>query len=334
METTMAINERLSIVVLPTLFAVIALLAVPVAAQEPLAAGSICTLPEAEREEFTEPFELCAVTRVAGNSATWVDVFLRKEVVVGTPFGASPDLQIEGDGAFVGFVLTGTEPGTSGLTLLGGRYPSPDSPAFIMPVPPYPGVGGGSFEFIKNYPNQVTVPPGGYRLYLLTDGKDVEVTLQLDELEGWIDLAPERPADYGLFFPESRPLGGAGVTNNMYSAGRSATLAGTGLLFQALWLDTDAHAAGQYVFCYRPPTEEDLDPIELGPGCPALSEKWEAANNRTLTSEPDEKLYMLALDQLEPGKHHFGFWSATEALVTDAQYAQVWLSYDDSAAAA
>ncbi|MGH9196051.1 MAG: hypothetical protein ACRD1T_09955, partial [Acidimicrobiia bacterium] len=181
----MTIHERLTIGALPTLVAVLVLLVVPVAAQGEPVPESICTLPQAERGELIEPLELCAVTRIAGNAAASVDVFLREGAVVSTPFGASPNLQVKGDGTFAGFVLTGTDSGTSGLTLLGGRYPSPDSPAFIMPVPPYPAVGGGSFEFIKNYGNQVTVPPGGYRLYLLTDGKDVEVTLRLNELEGW-----------------------------------------------------------------------------------------------------------------------------------------------------
>jgi len=303
---------------------------IPAAAQESPATG-ICTLPESERpDELVEPVEACGVTTIAGSQSTSVDVHLPRDVTVATPFGSSPDLDVEGTGRFVGFVLTGTEPGTAGLTLVGGRFPAHASPVeFIMPVPPYPATGGGSFEVLKLYGDEVTLPAGDYRLYLLTDGGEVEVTLRLDELDGWVDLAPERPADYRLFFPESRLLAGAGATSNVYSAGRSGSLATTGLVFQALWLDTDAHAAGQYVFCHAAAGDPDVDPIELGPGCPAFSQKFELANNRSPTAEPDTKLYLQALDQLSPGRRHFGFWSSTEAVVTDLRYAQFWLAYGD-----
>ena len=291
---------------------------------------SACLLPEEDRSELVEPFELCAVTSIRGSEPAAVDVSLPEAVTVATPFGSSPDLDVEGDGRFVGFALTGTEPGTKGLTLVGGRFPSHKSPVeFIVPVPPYPAFGGSSFENFKTYPDEVTLPAGHYRLYLLTDGGEAEVTLRMDELEGWIDLAPERPADYRLHFPQSRLLGGAGLANNVYSAGRSDILAGTGLLFQALWIDTDVHGAGQYLVCYAPGGDPDVDPTELGPGCPAASEKWEFANNRAPTTEPDTNLYLQGLDQLSPGRHHFGFWSATEAVVTDLRYAQFWLSYTD-----
>ncbi|MGH2711363.1 MAG: hypothetical protein ACRDH9_09200 [Actinomycetota bacterium] len=281
--------------------------------------------PCAGTEQVAEPVQLCKTNTIRGSQPASIDVVIPEDATISTPFGSSPDLDVQGEGRFVGFVLTAID--TSAPTIIGGRFPAgADARELILPASLYSALGGGNMDFLKFYPDVVDLPAGRYRLYLLTDGSPVEVTLRLGELEGSVGLAPTHPADYRLVFPEARVLGGAGVTNQVYGAGSSNTITGTGLLFHALWLDTEVHVGGQYEFCYRPPGGEDIDPFELGPGCGAVS-NFAVANNRAPSTDPDTKMYMEGLDLVPGGRQHLGLWSANESVINDLRYMQFWLSY-------
>ncbi len=178
-----------------------------------------------------------------------------------------------------------------------------------------------------------TIASGRYRLYLLTDDdQPATVTVRFGQLEGEIRLEPAAAADYTLSQPGARLAGGAGVTTNVYGAGQSGTIDDTGMLFQAVSMDTTVSAGGQYVFCYRPPGGGDIDPIEpveTGPGCWALSPEHPIANNREVHVSPDSKLYLHAVNRVPSGPQDFGYWGATQAVVEDLTYLQFWLEFDD-----
>lgn len=280
--------------------------------------------PCAGAEKSVEPVQLCGTNTIRGSVPASVVVEVPEDATIGTPFGSSPDFDVEGEGRFAGFVLAPLD--ASAPTIIGGRFPAENGVEFVLPGTPYSALGGGNWDFLKWYPDDTGVLAGRYRLYLLADGSPVTVTLRLGELDGAVEITPALPAEYHFELPEPRLLGGAGVTKNIYGAGRSGSITGTGLLFHALWLDIEANAAGQYEFCYRAPGGDDMDPIELGPACGAASD-FELVNNRDPSPEPDTRLYMNGLDLVPAGRQHLGFWSSSEAVVNDLQYMQFWLSY-------
>jgi hypothetical protein len=267
---------------------------------------------------------LARTTTIRGTRTAYVDVRLPRAATVRTPFGPSPDIAVSGAGRFVGVALVGTEARTRQTTLFGGRLPDAAGTRFLLPIAPYPAVGGGSFEVFKTYGDTATLPAGKYRLYLLTDGRPVTVTLRLAGLAGTAALAPRRPAPYQLAFPAARPAGGNGLTTNVYSAGATFDPPSAALLFHALWVDTSAHVAGQYFLCHRE-GPGGIEPLDHGPGCPE-AQQMDFTNDRTPTTEPDGKLHLHGYAPVPDVEHALGFWYATESVVTDVRYVALSLA--------
>jgi hypothetical protein len=242
-----------------------------------------------------------------------------------TSFSDSSAIEVSGEGRFVGIVLRGTDSQTENVTVLGGAMPSrPRVPTFLMPVGRYPAVTG-SYEWAKTYPNQVTLPAGKYETYLIADGSPSKVTLRLPELSGSTVVRPTSEADSEIRQPSPKPVGGAGVTSNSLAAGVAGHLQTEGLVFHLLSFQTDVYATGHYAFCYS--RGDGPEPAELGPVCPAGSEKWSITNDRSPTTTPDPKLFMESYGYLPPGRHMVGLWMASESLASDVSYLQVWLEF-------
>ena len=263
--------------------------------------------------------ELRGRTTIRTARPSSVDVRLPRPATVRTPLNGTPDLEVAGGGRFVAVALIGVEAATRDAMLLGGAFAeSPGGTRFLMPLPRYPAVGGSSFEIGKTYPDEVRLPAGRYRLYVVPDGKQATVTLTLGGVPGRGTISVARSAAARLLFPEPRLLGGAGVTDNVYSAGTTFQLSGPSLLFHALWLDTSAHVAGQYFLCHRA-GPAIVEPADYGPGCPN-ARGLDYTDDRTPTTERDVKLHMHGMAPVPAGEHGLGFWYATESVVTGMRY--------------
>lgn len=264
-------------------------------------------------------------TVVRSQGTKMIDVRVPMAATIHTPFGESPDVRVTGAEGFAGFALVSL---SRPLAIIGGRLPAAGGHHFALPVSNAPERSGWNFDFVKNYEDTVTIPAGRYRLYSFAEDEDADVTIRisLTGLQGRTVLQPMRSVTGDISSPPARLLGGAGATNNLYSAGASAELSSRGLIFSALWLDHEGFLSGQFDFChYEGDTE--IEPVAYGPGCPN-SKQHSLANNRLSDTEGGTKVLMMGKSYLDPNTHGQGFWFAAEGLITDVNYVALWLPHE------
>ncbi|MGH2805883.1 MAG: hypothetical protein ACRDKT_01280 [Actinomycetota bacterium] len=116
------------------------------------------------------------------------------------PRNPSPDISVDGHGAFVGAAII-ERPykrlARTGRFLIAGRFSGcPDDPCPYRPVNAVLAPGTGSTRKLK---------PGSYAVYLITDGSPVRIELRFDGGPGGI-LSPSLRAtdDVDVKFPETR----------------------------------------------------------------------------------------------------------------------------------
>jgi hypothetical protein len=261
---------------------------------------------------------------LGGRSTTFTDVSLRAPATVDTSFSGSRSLKIHSPKDLVAFVLLPLGK-TSGPGILGGRISRADyTTDFISPIDRW------NYDFAKYYEDEFRLEPGEYRLYVVPGSAPARIELKLKGLEGSTMVKPDRSAQGEFRRPDPRALGAWGALPFMNSFGSTGRLGTHGLLFQALWLQTDVHLGGQYQFCLyrnRPGFEvSELEDAGYGPGCPgAIDQSGGRANDRYYKLAPDTK-FLFESHTRKRGEYSMGMWYATESDVKDLQYYSLWLS--------
>jgi len=263
---------------------------------------------------------LRGVTQVRGTRPAAMPVRLPQRATVSTTIESSADIKVSGRGRFVGFALVPEDPEVP--VLLGGRLPdSAGSHRVLMPV-----LGQATGTFIPSYPDVMVLPEGDYRLFLLPDSGPATVTLKLHGLPGKTVLRPTEPVHYELLEPEVFSPPGAPY----YSAGAESELRSTGLVFQALWIQADAHLDGVLHFCKNGPehpvASEAPPQVAYGPGCAGAG--GGVTEDRRAEVEPHRKLYFQAWAPLEPAVHGQGFYFAAASMIKSVGHLALWLSYE------
>lgn len=271
------------------------------------------------------PVTLGGVTVVSGSRAAYTDVRLPRAVTLATPFGGGEDIAVSGGAALTAVVLVGTDARTRGVTIAGGASAvSGDVQEFLMPVPEWPSLGGGSYEDIKTYGDTTRLPAGTYRLYFVSSGR-ASVTLRLRGLTGRRVLVPNRLTK-GAVVPADHELSGNPVRENVFVANNESRLARRGFALQALQSRLETEAAWQVVMCHNNPAQSAAEPVRDAPGCPA-GEKHTFVNHRYPGVEPDTKLFVQGYAGLPAGEHGLSTVYTSESKATAIGYSAVWLEY-------
>lgn len=200
--------------------------------------------------------ELCGTTVLSGSEGGVTPVHLSEEVTIqNRGFGPDKGVDIAGDGAFIGFAIASDDVERD-VGLVAGIVPrEPFSQTDFLFFLTWGGIGT---------PDEVTLPVGDYRLYLLADGSPITVVLDLDPMVGQVQISSDSPNHYDARALDPRI--DAGPTHALYVAGENGTVGTLGVGFQMAWLETgQAHAFSQLGVCsYRGGQSADQ---AYGPGC-------------------------------------------------------------------
>lgn len=165
-----------------------------------------------------------------------------------------------------------------------------------------------------------TLRAGTYRLYVVTDGAPITVTLGLGLLEGRTTLRPTQPATTRV--KTLTPRLHETTTGMVYSAGDVSPFRGGGLSLVGLWVKgvEDEHAVlGDCIYEDEPPTIETI--AYLPEVCPTTYYRGIQSNGST---DPDnyDIGFNLALDYIPAA---LGTWYASRYPVEDAGSVALWL---------
>lgn len=149
----------------------------------------------------SEPAAVAGTTIVSASKSGFVDVAFPREARLSNRQFRNPDLDFEGGGRVVGLVLVrlglpreeALELDLTRWSFCGGRGCEPRRPV--------------EFAMATNWrdshwtDDQWVIPPGNYRMYVITDGADVRLEVTFSGLTGEAHLSPSHPATIGVRVP-------------------------------------------------------------------------------------------------------------------------------------
>lgn len=297
---------------------VTAALAAMVAIAQPVMSQQLppsdCLFPEEDPPIYVEPIELCGETILHADSSRVLRVELKEEITLTRPFGEGELIEIEGDGPFVGFILTEDVPGRDGRLLIAGyreREPAPAEYLAALGGPNHPGFEG-------------TFPPGEYLLYLLASGSPMTLTLRLPGLPGRVEFEAETAVRFDARSLEPRIWEEAGRV--IYSSGENGEMRTQGLLFASTWAISSNHLVSDVGTCiYDGPAP--LAPIAFLPECP----DGEGHGGTVFTGVPPRPSnfgHTTLIRGYAPGEYGLGGWYTSVSQPTDAGSVVFWLDLE------
>ena len=271
------------------------------------------------------PPALGAVNVVSGSRTAYVDVRLPRTVTLRTPFGGGDDIAVSGGAALTAVVLVGRSGAARGVTIAGGASSvSGDVQRFLMPVPEFPTLGGGSYEDVKTFADTTVMPAGTYRLYFVSSAR-ATVTLRLRGLTGRRALSPRTPTT-GAVVPADHELSGNPVKNNAFVATNSMRLTRRGFALQALQSRLETETTWQLVMCHNNPADSAVEHLRDAPVCPA-GDKHTFVGHRYPSVTPDTKLFVQAFAGLPAAEHGLSTVYTVQSNATAIGYSAVWIEY-------
>lgn len=286
-----------------------------------LAAATVTAPSSSAAPAAPAPAAVAGVTTVTGSKAAYVDVRVPRQAALRDPMfdeGRPSDVQISGDGRFVGFVLVSKD---RKFVLYGGKIPEEfnKSKSFLRLH-----LGG------EEVGQDVVVPAGDYRLYLLADGKPAKATLRLKGLTGTRALAPTRPADYQLTVPEPDV---ETSPRAVFAAGADQPVAADSLFLGFLGVVVEQHAASYLSNCYH--IGEPEGPSPYTPPCADTGNTQPYFFGFPAQGEGGRFVEGLITTIGPVGAGHYGVGSSaiTATPATTASYFHFWLGLTPKAAA-
>ncbi len=271
------------------------------------------------------PVTLAGTTVISGSRAVTVDVRVPRDARVATPFGDSPDIGVSGGGALSAFVLDRIDGSGPAFTLVGGAAQlNGERARFLLPVPQWPVLGGGTYENVKTFDDTTVVPAGMYRLYFVSSAR-ATISLRLHGLSGRLTLAPARLA-VGSTQPADHEIVTSPAPENAFAASATRALRRRGFAMHVLVSRIESDAAWQVVMCHDNPGAAIVAPARDMPGCPS-GDKHTIADHRFPETTPSVKRFVQAFAGLPAGEHGVSAVYANEGAVSGTAYTTLWLEY-------
>lgn len=197
---------------------------------------------------------LGAVNHVSFARPGVLDVSLPADAVMDFPLsGRNRDVDVQGRGRFVGFLLASAAGGfdyDDSLLVLAGHYRRCSTAGCDgRPRPVTHPLGLERYE-------RIDLPAGDYRLYLINDGAPAQLTLRLDGLDGEVRLPAGRPARVDVREPDVQVSAGG-----VYAAGQTERIARSTLSWNTRWFLAEPSVVTEFGTCVyddRPPVPDDL----------------------------------------------------------------------------
>ena len=268
---------------------------------------------------------LGGVNVISGDSITGMSVRIPEPVTVeGDPF-SNDDVSYSGPGRVVGLALVEQGvPLRRAFELVSVRWsycgepgcpPDPDDVAEITTSSDFRG-------------KRWEIPAGDYRLYLIADGKPVEVTLKLHGLDGSTDLHPGDLVGGRIAAPDATV---PEPTRHLF-LGRAnpVTMHMPGLLIDG---NTSGYVTGpsanaQGSCFWRGRGEEDLFQSTPGPHCYDFAER---GGRSWSTSTLGGGWWFWGIGHVPAGKWRSSYWSVDATAFPQSDFLTLWLSYEGRA---
>lgn len=294
-----------------------------------LVAGLLAPSVEARRPESViivgvvkgpppPPIELGARNHITASFSGYREVDIARTAKLRFSFFRNPDLTIRGPGRFNGVFLVQQDV-EKPAAVYAGRFRLCYEPAcnegmswfFMFP------------QGIK-WKKTLDIPPGRYRLYVVTDGAPVSATLSLEGLKGERRISPSEGVSATVGSDAAEP-----PINNVYAGGSTYALPNRGLGITSFWHDSSARVATVETDCLykgRPPAP---DAVAYGPACRALGGRAGAGvsfavppvvsggGGGSISFDP----------QMPAGQWSYGGSYVAPEKVDFAAFISVWMSY-------
>ena len=246
-----------------------------------LAVASFVSSPVGAAGEPAERVTLLGKTTVRGSESGWVPVTLRHDSGIlsgGSKVSPTGGVSIRGGGRMAALVVTSDPPsGPDEIVFLAGRFLTCSKPGCS---------DGKRFGFSfgdSERDDDVRLPAGDYRLYLLTDGEPLQVAFRLKGLDGTTRLSTLRKAPLDLKTLESSALDGS--ADRTYAAGDTFKSGSRGLILTFLYGAGERSQRFDSGICHfagpmGPPKE-----VAYGPQCSAAALAGTGAGSVTLGQE-------------------------------------------------
>ena len=284
----------------------------------------------AQVSKSPRPVELGGVNEFRANASATARVVIPRPAWVAGPAntptesteGSNPDVSVTGKSAVAGFYLRKES---------GQRHP-PD--LLFVNVAECSGerCRAGSTVIYSMFDHNMgdsnkrsEIPPGTYRLYLITDGSPVAVSLRLHGLHGHSYVNPTQPAK--VSFEEPTVHVSEDNTGAVYSTGDTQELRGDGFLYSALILEGENWGGGQYGDCLfkgDPPAPEEVA-YQFCPPPPLSEGGWEEDNPDPLAGPYLEGMETILY--LRPDRWSYGMWYRVASRVETLTSHVFWLTY-------
>ena len=160
------------------------------------------------------------------------------------------------------------------------------------------------------------LPAGEYRLHAVTSGGLVTAVFHFRGIPGTESLTPTTPAQASII-----DLANAVPINEAYSAGGTATLPQTGLIYSLLSLKGDLTVAGDYGFCFAP---GQATRVLYSPGCPSGNIGPITDTTGFVSVTPYSMTSSVAL-LAQTGTISAGWWYAAGARISSVTGVVLWL---------
>jgi hypothetical protein len=273
----------------------------------------------------TEPAPLCGTTTISGTSPGYV--------LVSVPDGGlvldDANIHIDGAGPFVGMMLTSAPPYLTapdcGLAGNGQLITMcPNGQIQIRGLISEPFGGAKRFQSIgTGFCSRCDLEAGTYRLYLLTSGAPVTVSMTFPDASGSIALFPGNHVFYDSRIPDPA-LEPTGVP--VYGAGFTGTLPTPGIEFGVVIATTNASAATSTGLCFY--LDDPGDPrVAYQPGCPGTSDGFDLVFNHVLPITSGSGMIGYAYP-FDVGSAGVGGWTADAGAGTKSYVSVSQLGFD------
>ncbi|HVL39604.1 MAG TPA: hypothetical protein VM328_09465 [Fimbriimonadaceae bacterium] len=259
---------------------------------------------------------------ISGSETAKIRVRVPRTSRLSKPLAGGSGLEVTGGkNGFVGFALVEHTTKNKRITFIGGRLPDRVGlPPLVM------GLAGPD-----NSRADLKVPAGDYDLYLITKSPDVKVTLRLDGLTGRKGLRPRDRVTARIATPDADYSSSVvdGAPKNLYSAGADGRTRGSGVVFDALWQQRQAHLNTLNTFCYYQSKPDPLHPAPYAPGCPTTSDRaMFVANDGLVNPQRSQAVHYGGGLTVGPTYLGQGFSVTSAGLLDDLEYVALWLSFD------